>query len=908
MHILARRLVVAVLALLPAVTAAQDNAAILILDASGSMWTQLDDGSSRIEVARDVLGDFLAARDPAQPLGAIAYGHNRRSDCSDIEVLAPVAAQDSAALGARLRSLNPRGKTPLADALRRAATQIPQISEAIDIVLVTDGLETCGGDVCAVAADLAAMGVQVRAHVVGFGLSEQDIAQVACVADATGGLIFSTQSGAELADALLRTTTVVVADDLPDGQAQLNLTIRADIAGRPDSVQFSAQNTATGETLALGTLDFAQSGALPATLAAGEWRIVADAGDLGRGEEMIQVIAADNRTIYVPFQGLLPSLDMQPSTGAFRLGVNALLPYAVQQEGLATGGGDFIFSLLPLDATSTYDRRIDYSTQDSSLGSYVGLFRSPEAPGDYLVTFSRNADTPVDEVMERFVVTFVDRPDVTLIAPPAIAPGASVPVTIAGGMGNSDRIEVWKDGALYSWDQSIYLQEFFDNSYGPAKPLIAPSEPGDYEIVYVFSELDGDASIAARQPLTVGAVPDLDEAAVAAPGAGIVQQANATPTYGDAETNQDVGYSCPSDNGVPCFFDDAATGLVVALPPGWLTDLPTREGATAGSQPGPVRVTFFSMAEPIETIVLNPHQWITMNGPCMDIQPGNLCRFESDTPELAAAIAVLSRGIRDMGAPAPTIDTPLDASGDGYGEDAGAGRAWSDYPHRCLPDDKTDATCVMRDEATGLTFMLPENWVGEVFAAPDGPRADFFEVTDDARSMHLNPAAWPTPDRGCFFTRAGTLCTDMAVMDETLATALSTLTRYMTTGEVLRNCANDPCDYAFPLQGLSGTMPGRWGVEVGQVTLDGRISSWFYSVTPDFSLKLIGLNQPGGENCRNMAQGGTLCEHTPYISTEEFDQIASSLRLPAVSDVAPVQLVPVNPEIARKLADLLEGN
>ena len=865
MHILVRRLTMLVLALWPAMAAAQDNAAILILDASGSMWTQLDDGSSRIEVARDVLRDFLAARDSAQPLGVIAYGHNRKGDCSDIEVLAPVATHDGAALGARLRTLNPRGKTPLADALRRAATQIPQTSEATDIVLVTDGLETCGGDVCAVAAELAAMGVHVRAHIVGFGLSEQEVAQVACVADTTGGLVFSTQSGAELADALLRTTVAVVADDLPDGQVQLNLTIRADIAGRPDSVQFSAQNTATGETLTLGTLDFAQVAALPATLAAGAWRIVADAGDLGRGEVVVQVIAADNRTIYVPFQGLLPSLDMQPPTGAFRLGVNALMPYAVQQEGLATGGGDFIFSLLPLDATSTYDRQIDYATQDIQLGSYVGVFRSPEAPGDYLLTFSRNADMPVDEAMERFVVTFVERPDVILIAPPAIAPDANVAVTIAGGMGNSDRIEIWKDGALYSWGQSIYLQEFFDNSYGPAKPLRAPSEPGDYEIVYVFSELDGDAAIAARQLLTVGEMPDLDEAAVAPPDAGALQHANALPTDANTETDQDVGYSCPSDKGVPCLFEDAATGLAFALPPGWLTDLPTREGTTAGSQPGPVRVTFFSRAEPVETIVLNPHQWVTMNGPCMDLQPGTLCHFESNTPEMERAIDVISRGIRDMGAPAPTSDTRQDASGDGYGEDVGAARAWSDFPHRCLPGDKTEAICNMRDEATGLTFLLPENWVAEVFAESNGPRADFFEVTGDARSIHLNPTAWPTPDEGCFFTRAGTLCADMATMDETLATALSALTRYMTTGEVLRNCANTPCDYAFPPQGFSGTMPGRWGVEVGQVALDGRISSWFYSVTPDFSLKLIGLNQPGGENCRNMAQGAP-CANTRRTS------------------------------------------
>jgi hypothetical protein len=497
----------AVLALGPLAAHAGDRASVLILDASGSMWTQLEDGTSRIEVARDVLGDFLSARDPALPLGVIAYGHNRKGDCTDIELLAPVGVQDGGTLAARLRALNPRGKTPLAASLQLAATQIPETAEEADIVLVTDGLETCGGDICAVAAELAASGIPVRAHVVGFGLTEDELAQVACVSQTTGGLLLSTQSGQELADALMRTTAPVLADDLPAGTAQLNLTIRADIAGRPDLVQFSAEAIATGETIALGALDFTQAGHLAVTLAEGDYRIVADAGELGRGEIEIAVMAGDNRTIYVPFQGLLPGIDMPAPTGAFRIGVNALMPYRVLQEGLANGGGDFVFSLLPRDAVSTTDRRIDYATQASTLGGHVGLFRSPPTPGEYLLTFGRNAQMPVDETMESFVVTFVDRPEVTLTAPPVVEPGAPVSVTIAGGMGNSDRIELWKGGALYSWDQSIYLQDFFDNGYGPARPLIAPDEPGSYELVYVFSELDDASQVAARLPLTVGAVP-----------------------------------------------------------------------------------------------------------------------------------------------------------------------------------------------------------------------------------------------------------------------------------------------------------------------------------------------------------------------------------------------------------------
>ena len=884
---------------------AQDSGTILILDGSGSMWAELPEGRSRIEVARDVLDDFLSARDPALPMGVIAYGHNRRGDCSDIETLAPVGVQDGQALGQRLRSLMPRGKTPLAEALRRAAAEIPATAEEADIVLVTDGLETCGGDPCAVAAGLAAQGIPIRAHVVGFGLTEGEVRQIACVAEQTGGQILATQSGAELSEALLRTTSAPPAEPAQPGTAAINLTIRADIAGRPDRVTFRAANEATGETRDLGTLDFATAGYLPVELAEGSWLIRADAGEGGNGEIVSAIVAGENTTIYVPFRGLLPSLDMPPPTGAFRAGLDGLMPYRILSEGLATGGGDFVLSVLPVDATDTYDRRIDYSTQDSREGSYVGLFRTPAEPGTYLLAFHRNGQIPIAEVMERFLITVETLPDVTLIAPPAVAPGARVPVTIAGGMGNSDRLEIWRDGALFSWDQSLYLQDVFDNTYGPAKPLRAPAEPGAYEIVYVFTGLDGPEAVAARLPLTVGAVPDLDEAALASPAAEVRQ---AKADAGDQGLGDDVAYACPANSPIPCIFEDAATGLFFAVPQGWITDHPTREAATAGGQPGPVRLTFFSTGDPVETVVLNPHQWTTMNGPCLAIQPGDLCRFDSETEEMARAMDILSRAIRDTGPPAATGSATEPAQDDGMGEDAGSTRAWSDYPFRCLPGDKTNPICEMRDAATGLTFLLPENWVADVIPGPGGPRADFFEVTGAARSAHLNPADWPTPDSGCFATRAGALCTDIAGMDDSLSDALNLLRRHMTTGEALRNCGNEPCTFALPGQGFSGTLPGRWGVEVGRPRLDGRLASWFHGTTGNFELTLIGLNQPGGDNCRDIAPGATLCEHTPYIATADFDLIAAGLSLPALPDPPPLQLVPADPATVRAVADLLEGN
>ncbi len=193
-----------VVAALPAPVAAQqaDSASILIYDASGSMWGQLDGGVTKVEVARDVLGDFFISRDNSIPLGVIAYGHNKRGDCSDIEKIADVGTNDPAALSARVNRLNPRGMTPITQSLSLAASMIPQTAESADIILVTDGLETCEADPCALAAQLAEEGISIRAHVVGFGLTAEEAEVMSCVADATGGLLLTPQTGQELADAL----------------------------------------------------------------------------------------------------------------------------------------------------------------------------------------------------------------------------------------------------------------------------------------------------------------------------------------------------------------------------------------------------------------------------------------------------------------------------------------------------------------------------------------------------------------------------------------------------------------------------------------------------------------------------------------------------------------------------------
>ena len=79
------------------------------------------------------------------------------------------------------------GKTPLSAAVKQAAEALRYTEDKATVVLITDGLETCNADPCALGKELEQSGVDFTAHVVGFGLTADEGRQVACLAENTGG-------------------------------------------------------------------------------------------------------------------------------------------------------------------------------------------------------------------------------------------------------------------------------------------------------------------------------------------------------------------------------------------------------------------------------------------------------------------------------------------------------------------------------------------------------------------------------------------------------------------------------------------------------------------------------------------------------------------------------------------------
>ncbi len=179
--------------------------AIIVFDASGSMWSKID-GKTKITVAKDTLKNIVNNWDEKKALGLLAYGHRKKGDCNDIQTLVPVGKVDKKVMISMVEKINPKGKTPISAAIKMAADELKFTEDNATIILISDGKETCNADPCTTAAELEKLGVNFTTHVIGFDVDEETGKQLQCIATETGGKYFPAVNAKELNDALKKVT------------------------------------------------------------------------------------------------------------------------------------------------------------------------------------------------------------------------------------------------------------------------------------------------------------------------------------------------------------------------------------------------------------------------------------------------------------------------------------------------------------------------------------------------------------------------------------------------------------------------------------------------------------------------------------------------------------------------------
>ena len=185
-----------------------DRSVEIVVDASRSMWGQID-GVSKMQIAKETLEDVSYWLPDDIDLALRAYGSSsatEQNNCADSKLLVPFGEMNRDYIRRAIAGLKPTGQTPIAYALNQAARDFGTLDSDRIIVLVSDGIESCGGDPVQAAHALREQGI--TAHLIGFGLgnaAEEDTASLQAVARASGGRYVTASSAEELKVALAQT-------------------------------------------------------------------------------------------------------------------------------------------------------------------------------------------------------------------------------------------------------------------------------------------------------------------------------------------------------------------------------------------------------------------------------------------------------------------------------------------------------------------------------------------------------------------------------------------------------------------------------------------------------------------------------------------------------------------------------
>lgn len=187
-----------------------DGNVLFVLDCSGSMWGRVE-GKPKIVIAKNLLKELVSTLPSHLNMGLMAYGHSRKGDCSDI---AMVSDMDGAGekLNAALSHLVPRGKTPIAGALEKGVEILSSHENPGTVILISDGMETCGGTPCELVNTFREKGIALTVHVIGFQVAGEAENQLKCIARAGNGGYFSATNTMELRNSLDRIKGSVLED------------------------------------------------------------------------------------------------------------------------------------------------------------------------------------------------------------------------------------------------------------------------------------------------------------------------------------------------------------------------------------------------------------------------------------------------------------------------------------------------------------------------------------------------------------------------------------------------------------------------------------------------------------------------------------------------------------------------
>ena len=146
---------------------------LILLDGSSSMlqpWEKVTRFKEAAAIISSLI-DSIYSVNAGVEFGLRVYGHQspaQEANCTDTRQEVMFSKNNAVQMALRLASLHPYGVSPIAYSLKEAADNdlLDEARNAYSIILITDGGESCGGDICATVQSLIARKIYFRPYII----------------------------------------------------------------------------------------------------------------------------------------------------------------------------------------------------------------------------------------------------------------------------------------------------------------------------------------------------------------------------------------------------------------------------------------------------------------------------------------------------------------------------------------------------------------------------------------------------------------------------------------------------------------------------------------------------------------------------------------------------------------------
>ncbi len=176
---------------------------LFVVDFSNSMSEYLE-GRTKVNQVKDMMRAILPQISAETKVGLRVYGHTCNliafNACRSSELITPLGFNNRSQIETELSRLRPRGMTPITYSLKQAVKKDLSGYDGIKhIILLTDGGENCDESPCDYSIELMKTRRDIKIDVIAFNVQDSDdLAQLKCTADVTGGAFSEADTRADL--------------------------------------------------------------------------------------------------------------------------------------------------------------------------------------------------------------------------------------------------------------------------------------------------------------------------------------------------------------------------------------------------------------------------------------------------------------------------------------------------------------------------------------------------------------------------------------------------------------------------------------------------------------------------------------------------------------------------------------